>query len=140
MALTIELPNARRLAFGVVLGQAGVTLLCALVCLAASGRAGAISALLGGGISTAGSLATALVGFRNPANTSAIQMLASLLVGEAAKLGVIILSFALVLTLIRTSAAAMLTTYAVTFLVYLIVLASWLPAVNRGRAAARSGA
>ena len=138
MALTIELPNtprpglpARRLAFGVVLAQAGVMLLAALVCLVAGGVSSAISALLGGGIATAGSLAMALFGFRSAADASPVQMLASLFLGEAAKLGVVVLSFVMVLTLIRTSAVAMLLTYAATFLVYWIVLASWLPVFAR---------
>jgi F0F1-type ATP synthase assembly protein I len=123
----IDLPPARRLAYGVVLGQAGVTVIAALCAWAWAGRTAGISALLGGGVSAAGSLAMALLGFRNPAGASGVALLAALLVGEAAKFCVIVVMFVLVLTLIKTSAAAMLGTYAATFLVYWIVLASWLP-------------
>lgn len=154
MAFTIELPDARRvrhaepcpgaaarrLAFRVVIGQAALTLVAALALLLISGRTAAASALLGGGISTAGSLAMALLGFRSPAHAGALQMLASLLAGEAAKLGVIIVLFALVLTTMRTSAAAMFVTYAATFLVYWIVLASWLPVFGGNRPAPRRAA
>jgi len=140
VAITIELPNVRRLAFGVVLGQAAVTLAAALVIGVLDGTHAALSALLGGGVSTAGSLAMALFGFRSRANASAVQIVASLFLGEAAKLAVVVVLFALVLTLIKISGAAMLVTYAATFAVYWIVLASWLPVFGRNRAQARRAA
>jgi ATP synthase protein I len=124
----IDLPRARRLAFGVVLGQAAVTVIAALIAWAWAGRMAGISALLGGGVSATGSLAMALLGFRSPAGASGVALLAALLIGEAAKFCVIVVLFVLVLTLMKTSAAAMLATYAATFLVYWVVLASWLPA------------
>lgn len=136
---TIELTQVRRLAFAVVLAQAGITLLAAGASWALDGAGTALSALLGGGVSTAGSLAMALIGFRVPAGASALQMLAALFVGEVTKLGVVIVSFVLVLTLIKTSAAAMFATYAATFLVYWIVLASWLPLRGAGRRELRRG-
>jgi ATP synthase protein I len=127
-----DLPHARRLAFGVVLGQAVVTVIVALAAWGWAGRLAAISALLGGGISTAGSLAMALLGFRRPASAGGMSLLATLLVGEAAKFGVIVVLFVLVLTLMKISAVAMLATYAATFLVYWLVLASWLPGSRLG--------
>ena len=42
--LAIDLPHARRLAFGVVLGQAGVTLIAALVAMGLAGRGAGLSA------------------------------------------------------------------------------------------------
>ena len=123
----IDLPHARRLAYGVVLGQAGVTMIAALCAWAWAGRMAAISALLGGSVSATGSLAMALLGFRSPVGASGAALLAALLVGEAAKFCVIVVLFVLVLTLIKTSAATMLATYTATFLVYGVVLASWLP-------------
>ena len=119
----IDLAHARRLAYGVVLGQAGVTVLAALGAWAVAGRVAGTSALLGGGVSTAGSLAMALLGFRSPAGAGGVALLATLLVGEAAKFCVIVALFVAVLTLLRTSAAAMLATYAATFLVYWVALA-----------------
>lgn len=59
----IDLPHARRLAFGVVLGQVTATVMAGLLAWAISGRLAAFSALLGGGIGTAASLVLALVGF-----------------------------------------------------------------------------
>jgi F0F1-type ATP synthase assembly protein I len=113
----IGLTGVRRLAFTVVLGQVAITLVAAAAAGALYGPRAGLSALLGGGVSAAGSLAMALLGFRGSA----------LLLGEAAKFCVIVALFVLVLTLIKISAAAMFTTYAATFLVYWIVLASWLP-------------
>src|SRR2546430_12199959 len=52
--LATDLPHARRLAFGVVLGQAGVTVAAALCAWGIADRRAALSALLGGGIAPAG--------------------------------------------------------------------------------------
>jgi ATP synthase protein I len=131
--LAIDLPQARRLAFGVVVGQAVVTLIVALAAWGRAGGVAGISALLGGGVSAAGSLAMALLGFRSPAGASGQAVFTALLVGEAAKFGVIVVLFVLVLTLIKVSAVAMFAAYVATFLVYWIVLASWLPGVRRWR-------
>ena len=127
----IGLAGIRRLAFTVVLGQAAITLIAAAAATALVDPGAGLSALLGGGVSTAGSLAMALLGFRSPDGASAAALLGALLIGEAAKFCVIIVLFVLVLTLIKTSAAAMFATYAATFLVYFIVLASWLPMSGR---------
>jgi ATP synthase protein I len=129
---TIGLTGVRRLAFTVVLGQAATTLVATLAAGALFGPHAGLSALLGGGVSTAGSLAMALLGFRTPASAGGLALFATLLVGEAAKFGVIVALFVLVLTLIKVSAAAMFLTYAATFLVYWIVLASWLPVWRAG--------
>jgi F0F1-type ATP synthase assembly protein I len=133
MALTIELPNAarpqfaaRRLAFGVVLGQAGVTLLAALVSLALEGVSGAISALIGGGIGTVASLAMAAIAFgRIP--RSAPLILATFFAGEIAKLVLMIGLFVAVWHWMRPSPGAMFGAYGATFVVYWIALAAVLP-------------
>jgi len=133
MALTMELPNAprpyvaaRRLAFGVVLGQAGVTLLAALVSLLVDGATGAISALLGGGIGTVASLAMAVIAFgRIP--RSAPLILAVFFAGEIAKLLLMIGLFVAVWHWMRPSPGAMFAAYGATFLVYWIALARLLP-------------
>jgi ATP synthase protein I len=135
---TIEFTQVRQLAFAVVLGQAAITLIAAAASWVLGGPQAGLSALLGGGVSTAGSLAMALLGFRSRAGANALQMLTALFVGEATKLAVVIVLFVMVLTLIKTSAVAMFVTYAATFAVYWIVLVSWLP-VFRGRAPARPG-
>lgn len=132
MALTIEQPSAsrpcfpaRRLAFSVVLGQAGATLLAALVCLAVEGESGALSALLGGGIGTAASLAMALIAFgRTP--RSAPLILAAFFLGELAKLVLMIGLFVAAWHWMRPSPGAMFAAYGATFLVYWVALARML--------------
>jgi len=132
MALTSEQPNAsrpwlaaRRLAFSVVLGQAGVTLLAALVCLAVDGETGALSALLGGGVGTAASLAMAVIAFgRTP--RSAPVILAAFFLGELAKLVLMIGLFVAAWHWMRPSPGAMFAAYGATFLVYWVALAGML--------------
>ncbi len=122
MALTIELASARQLAFRFVLAQVAVTLLVAAASLALAGKLAASSALLGGGISAAGTVAMALIAVRLGTGASAPSMLAALLLGEATKLVVVVAMFVAVLTLVKVSPAPMLTAYVGTFLVYWIVL------------------
>lgn len=130
MALTIELPSARRLAFGVVLGQAGVTLLAALASLAVGGPAAAVSALLGGGIGTAASLAMAIVAFGGGrAPRSVPLVLAAFFAGELAKLAVMIGLSIAVWRWMRPAPGPMFAAYGATFLVYWIALAGALPAL-----------
>ncbi len=129
MALTIELPSARRLAFGVVLGQAGVTLLAALVSFVVAGTSAAVSALLGGGIGTAASLAMAIVAFgRIP--RSAPLILAAFFTGEVTKLLLMVGLFIAAWHWMRPSPVAMFAAYGATFLVYWIALAGALPHVG----------
>jgi F0F1-type ATP synthase assembly protein I len=127
--------DVRRLALRFALAQAGVTLIAALVSYGVSGRSAALSALLGGGISTAGSVAMALVAFRRRNGVSALHMLMGLFVGEAAKFAVVVALFVVVLTLVKVSPAPMFGAYVATFLVYWVVFAGQ----RDWRADARSG-
>ena len=129
----IDLPHARRLAFGVVLGQAVVTAVVALGALWLAGRVAAVSALLGGGIATAGSLAMAGVGLGGVAPGSAQRALSAFYIGEAVKLAVVIALFVVVLKWVKVAPLAMLAAFAATFLVYWIVLLSAWPAVDTTR-------
>jgi ATP synthase protein I len=122
--LALDLDDARRLAFRFVVLQAVVTLLVAVVSFGLAGQRAAASALLGGGISTAGSLAMALVVFRRAVGANALLMLTALLVGEATKLLVVVALFVVVLTLMKVSPVPMLSAYVATFLVYWVVFAS----------------
>ncbi len=131
MAVTIELPSPRRLAFGVVLGQAAVTLAVALACVPVAGRWAAVSALLGGGIGTAASLAMALIAFSRRTPASAERMLAALYAGELAKLVLVVALLSAVLWWLRPAPGALLAAYGATFLVYWIALAGSLPALRR---------
>ena len=122
--IAIDLPNPRRLALSVVLGQATVTLLCALVSWAIADSRAAVSALLGGGISSVASLAMALVAFRKEASMSPQRALSAFFTGEAAKVAVVIVLFVVVLKTMQVVPLAMLGAYIATFVVFLVVLAN----------------
>lgn len=128
-------PYVRRLAFSFVLGQAAVTVVAGMLAWSIDGRAAALSALLGGGISTAGSLAMALIAFRRRTGLNALQMLVALFVGEAAKFLVIVVLLVVVLMLMKVSPVPMFGAYVATFFVYWVAFAGqW-----RGRASTVSG-
>ena len=125
--ITIDLPNPRRLALSVVLGQAAVTLLCTFVSWVIADSGAAISALLGGGISRLASLAMALVGFGKQAATDPQRALRAFFVGETAKVGVVIVLFVVVLKTMKVVPLAMLGAYIATFFVFWVALANALP-------------
>jgi ATP synthase protein I len=116
-------PYVRRLAFSFVLGQAAISVIAAVLAWSIAGRQAALSALLGGGISTAGSLVMALVAFRRRTGVNAPQMLLALLVGEAAKFLVVVALFVVVLTLMKVAPIPMFSTYVATFFVYWVAFA-----------------
>lgn len=126
----IDLPRARRLAFGVVLGQAAVTLLAGLCAWQLRGRLAAASALLGGGIATVGSLAMAGLVFGGAAGVSPQRVLSMFYVGEALKLAVVVVLFVVVLKVMTVAPLAMFAGFAATFLVYWIALLSALPVLG----------
>src|SRR5205807_1190656 len=128
--LAIDLPHARRLAFGVVLGQAVVSVTAALCAGGFAGARAGLSALLGGGIATAGSLAMAGLVFGRGAGASAQRALD---VGEAVKLAVVIVLFVVALKVTRVAPMPMLATFAATYLVYWIALIATLPASASGQ-------
>jgi ATP synthase protein I len=130
--LAIDLPRARRLAFGVVLGQAGVTLIAALLAFGLAGRAAAISAVLGGGIATAGSLAMVLLVFAGTV-ANAQRIVAAFYVGEALKVAIVVVLFVVVLRTVPVVPLAMLASFAATYLVYWIALVGALPAASGAR-------
>jgi ATP synthase protein I len=130
--LAIDLPHARRLAFGVVLGQAGVTVIAALAALSVAGRAAAWSALLGGGIATLGSVAMVALVFAGAA-ANAQRIVAAFYAGEAVKLAVVVVLFVVVLRTVRVVPLAMLAGFAATYLVYWIALVAALPAMGARR-------
>jgi ATP synthase protein I len=125
--IAIELPNARRLALSVVLGQAAVTVMCALVSLGVADWRAAVSALLGGGISTVASLVMALLSFGRKPATDPQRALLAFFSGEAAKIAVVIVLFAIVLKTMKVVPLAVLGTYIATFAVFWVALAKALP-------------
>lgn len=133
MADAIDLPAAKRLAFGIVLGQAAVTVIAALVAWMAAGRTAAVSALLGGGIATLASLAMAAVAFRHSGAVSPARLLGRFFGGEALKLVVVVALFVAVLHWLHPAPLALLITFGATFVVYWLALGLALP----GRVLAR---
>jgi ATP synthase protein I len=124
--ISIDLPNPRRLALSVVLGQATVTLLCALASWAIADSRAAVSALLGGGISSVASLAMALVAFRKRYVVSPQRALSAFFAGEAVKVVVVIVLFVVVLKTMKVVPLAMLGSYIATFAVFWVALANGL--------------
>jgi len=128
----IDLPHARRLAFGVVLGQAGVTVIVALLTWAIAGIRAGLSALLGGGIATMGSLVMALLAFAGGGGAPS-GVLRRFYLGEAVKLALVVVFFVLALKLLNVEPLAMFGAFAVTLLVYWIALVGALPAFGAAR-------
>jgi len=128
--IAIDLPNPRRLALSVVLGQAAVTLLCALASFGIADSRAALSALLGGGISCVASLAMALVGFGKQAATDPQRAIRAFFAGETAKVAVVIVLFVVVLKTMKVVPLAMLGSYIATFTVFWVALASALPVLG----------
>lgn len=125
--VAVDLPNARRLAFSVVAGQAAVTVLFALASFLIAGSNAALSALIGGGIGTLASLVMALIAFGRGAGMDAQRVMRAFYVGEAAKLGVVIVLFVIVLKAMKVSPGALFGAYVATFFVYWVALANALP-------------
>ena len=135
--VTLELPQARRLAASVVLGQVVITVVAAAICFAVWGRIAGLSALVGGGISCAASAALALIGFAAPAGAAAERVARAFYVGEAAKLGVTVTLFVVVFLTMKVSFAALFGAYIATLFVYWIALANALPALAGTASAAK---
>ena len=119
-------PNPRRLALGVALGQAAVALIAALLCWVIADSRAALSAALGGGISSAASLVMALLSFGKEAATDPLRAIRAFFVGEAAKIAVVIVLFAVVLKTMKVVPLAMLGAYIATFIVFWVALAKGL--------------
>ena len=130
--IAIDLPDARRLALSVVLGQAAVTLICALAAWLIADSHAALSAALGGGISAVASLAMALLGFGGRSATDPQRAVRTFFVGETAKIAVMIVLFAAVLKTMKVVPLAMLGTYVATFFVFWVALANALPPLGGG--------
>jgi ATP synthase protein I len=128
--VTLELPQARRLAASVVLGQVVITVVAAALCFAVFGRVASVSALVGGGISALASLALVLIGFASKAGSAPETIARSFYVGEATKLGVTVVLFVLVFATMKVSFVALFGAYIATLFVYWIALANALPPLS----------
>jgi ATP synthase protein I len=128
--VTLELPQARRLAASVVLGQVVITVVAAALCFAVFGRVAGVSALVGGGISALASLALVLIGFASKAGSAPETIARSFYVGEATKLAVTVVLFVLVFATMKVSFVALFGAYIATLFVYWIALANALPPLS----------
>jgi ATP synthase protein I len=116
-------PNPRRLALGVALGQAVVALAAALVSWAIADSRAALSAALGGGISSVASFVMAMLSFSKQATTDPLRAVRAFFVGEAAKVALVIVLFVVVLKTMKVVPLAMLGAYVATFFVFWVALA-----------------
>ncbi|HEV2700069.1 MAG TPA: ATP synthase subunit I [Steroidobacteraceae bacterium] len=121
--IALDLPSARRLAFMCARGQMVVTVLVAVASLAVAGPRAGWSAVVGGGASALASLAMALLAFGRLSGSSAERMLLAFLVGELAKIVVVIAVLVLALAFMKVNPVALISAYVATFLVYWVVLA-----------------
>jgi ATP synthase protein I len=140
--VTLELPQARRMALSVVLGQVAITVVAAIFCFAVWGRVAGISAAAGGAISFLASAALAFIGFASRAHASPERVARAFYVGEGVKLAVTVALFVVVLVTLKVSFAALFGTYIATLFVYWIALANALPPLSGtarpGNAAAKN--
>ncbi len=123
----LDLKGARRLALRMALGQLAVTALLAVLFGFWKDAVDAFSALVGGGIGIAGGLAMVALMFREPAQGLSAQDAAQRVVrnaykGEAAKLGLTVVLFVLVLNFLELSALPLFVTYIATLLVHWVAL------------------
>jgi ATP synthase protein I len=118
----IDTPDPRRLALSVALGQAAVALAAALLSWAIADSRAALSAALGGGISSVASFAMALLSFGKGAATDPLRAIRAFFVGEAAKVVVVIALFVAVLKTMKVVPGAMLGAYIATFFVFWVAL------------------
>ncbi len=116
--VTLELPQARRLAGSVVLGQVVVMVVAAIICFAVWGRTAGLSALAGGGISVLASAALAIIGFSAPAGAAPESIAQKFYIGEATKLAVTVALFVAVFMTMQVAYAALFATYIATLFVY----------------------
>jgi ATP synthase protein I len=118
-----ELPDLRRVAYGLVLAQLILTVVVTLGCLALWNRNAALSAAVGGGIGVAANLVLALVAFRK-GERSLAEMVSAFYIGEAVKFGVTIVLFIVVLATMKRMLVpgALFGAFVATFLVHWMVL------------------
>lgn len=113
----------RRQGLWVVCGQVLVALVGGLICYATRGPLASESALIGGGIGAAATLAQVLIGLRNSAGRTPQAVVRGFYRGSAMKLVVTVVLFALALRGRTLAAAPLFVTYVATFFVYWVALA-----------------
>jgi F0F1-type ATP synthase assembly protein I len=94
----------------------------------------ALSAMMGGGISTVASLVMAMLGFSGRSAADPQRAMRAFFVAETAKIAIVIVLFVAVLKTMKVVPLAMLGTYIATFFVFWVALADALPPVGGTRA------
>ena len=130
----VEPPGLRRVAYGVVLAQAVITALLAALCYFPWGPDVALSVAIGGAIGVVASLTLALVAFRKGARALA-DLVRAFYVGEAAKIGVTIVLFVVVLNTMKGMLVpgALFGAFAATFVVHWAILPRAMRRLDRGQ-------
>jgi ATP synthase protein I len=130
----VELPGLRRVAFSVVLAQAVLTALLAALCFALWGPRAALSAALGGGIGTAGGLTLVVIVFRK-GTRELTELVRAFYVAEAAKFGVTIVLFVVVLATMKGMLVpgALFGAFVAAFMVHWLVLPGAMRRLDRGQ-------
>jgi len=118
----VDVPSASRAALRIALWQAVATLVIAGVFLALSGGQWAISALAGGGIAVATSLAMIGVMFRGSEGSDPRAVMTRLYAGEATKLALTVVLFVAAIKFMRPAIAPLLIAYIATLPVYWLAL------------------
>lgn len=136
--VSIDASQARRMAYSIVIWQAVTTVVVALASWMIAGGLAALSALVGGGMGTLGSLALAVLAFRPSAVRDPMSAVRAFFVGEAAKLVTVVVLFIVVLRTMKVSPLAMFVAYVATFFVYWVALANALPTLGSSRAGTSS--
>jgi ATP synthase protein I len=130
---TVDASQARRMAYSIVLWQAVTTVIVALASWVIADGLAAVSALMGGGISTLASLAMVVLAFRPSASAGAMSAVRAFFVGEAAKVATVIVLFTVVLKTMKVAPLALFVAFMATFIVYWVALANALPTLGGTR-------
>lgn len=121
------------MAYSIVLWQAVTTVIVALASWVIADGLAAVSALMGGGISTLASLAMVVLAFRPSASAGAMSAVRAFFVGEAAKVATVIVLFTVVLKTMKVAPLALFVAFMATFIVYWVALANALPTLGGAR-------
>jgi ATP synthase protein I len=118
-----DFAHARRQALMLVVVQAAIAAVVAVVCAGLSGAPAALSALVGGGIGVAASLAQVVLSFRARAAGNPAAIARGFYRGEALKIAVTVMLFVIALRARRFMPGALFAGYVATFVAYWLALA-----------------
>jgi ATP synthase protein I len=117
-----DLKSARRVALRMVMRQVVVTVAVAAIFWGLRGQLDAVSALMGGGIGIAASLAMVMFVFRESAQGDPKRIMRNAYKGEVAKIGLTIVLFGVVLKFLEVAALALFLAYIAALMVHWFAL------------------